>query len=84
MKVAIKNSLLLKERYILSMKVERYSMVPKPFLMAKRFGGKIELDSSYQSSLVLSMNSKTLHREEDKAIGRNNAFEFDLGMGITL
>jgi hypothetical protein len=66
------------------MKVERHFMVPKPFLKAKRLGGKIDLDSSHQSSLVMSMNSKSLHSEDDKAIGRNDVFEFDLGMGITL
>ena len=66
------------------MKVERHSMVPMPFLNAKRLGGSMEFDSSHQSSLVLSICSKTLHSEEDSAIGRKDVFEFDLGIGMTL
>jgi len=69
---------------MLPIKVERQSIVPMPFLNAKRLGGSMELDSSHQSSLVLSICSKTLQSEEDNAIGRNDVFEFDLGIGMTL
>lgn len=45
------------------MNVERYSIVPRygPFLEAKRLVGKMELVSSHQSSLDLSICSKILH-----------------------
>lgn len=83
-KVATKNSLSLKEWYILPIKVERHSIVPIPFLNAKRFEGKIELCSNHQSSRVLSIYSKVLHRAEERAIGRKEVLEFGLGIGITL
>lgn len=46
-KVAIENSLLLKEWYIFPMNDERHSIVPFPFLKAKRLSSKRELDSNH-------------------------------------
>lgn len=66
------------------MNVERHSEVPVPFLKAKRLGGRIEFDSSHQSSLHFNMCSKVLRREEDSAMGRNEVLELDLGMRMTL
>jgi hypothetical protein len=83
-KVATKNSLLLKEWYIFPMNDERHSIVPLPFLKAKRLSDRKELDSNHQSSLDLSMCSKILHKEEESAIGRNEVLEFCLAMGMTL
>jgi hypothetical protein len=66
------------------MKVEIHSIVPMPILNAKILGGNIELYSIYQSSRVLKMHSKDLHKTEDKAIGRKKLLVFGLGIGITL
>lgn len=63
--------------------VDRHSMVPTPFLNANKFSDKKELDSSHQSSLHFNIYLKTLHIEEDRAIGRNEVLEFGLGMGMT-
>jgi hypothetical protein len=68
---------------MLPMKVERHSIVPKPFLKTNKFAGKTELDSSHQSSLVFSIYSKTLQREEERAIGRKESLELGLGIGMT-
>jgi len=68
---------------MLPISVDRHSMVPTPFLNANKFADKIELDSNHQSSLDFNIYSKTLHREEDRAIGRKEVLEFDLGMGMT-
>jgi len=39
---------------------------------------------NHQSSLGLSMRSKILQSEKNKAIGRKELFEFAFGMGMTL
>lgn len=82
-KLATKNSLLLKEWYMFSMNDERHSIVPLPFLKAKRLSGRKELDSNHKSSLDLSMYSKILHKGEERVIGRNELLEFCLSMGMT-
>lgn len=58
-------------------------MVPLPFLKAYMMLDGIELNSSHQSSLFLSIYSNTLHKAEDKKIGRKDEFELALGIGIT-
>jgi len=68
---------------MLPISVDRHTMVPTPFLKANKFADKVELYSSHQSSLDFNKYSKTLHREEDRAIGRNEVpMEFGL-MGMT-
>jgi len=51
------------------MNVAKHSVVPRPFLNANILVDRIELDSSHQSSLDLSICSNILHREEEIAIG---------------
>lgn len=55
-------------------------MVPIPFLNANKLADRMEFDSSHQSSLDLSINSKTLHIEEESPIVRNEVLL--LGLGI--
>lgn len=59
-------------------------MVPRHFLNANILVDRIELDSSQQSSLDLSICSNILHREEEIAIGLKEVLEFCLGIGIIL
>jgi hypothetical protein len=66
------------------MNVARHSVVPRPFLNANILVDKIELDSSHQSSLDLSICSIILQREEEIAIGRKEVLEFCLGIGMIL
>jgi len=54
-----------------------------PFLKAKRLSARIELDSSHQSRRDLSMHSKILQRDEEKAMGRKEVLELGLGIEIT-
>jgi hypothetical protein len=44
----------------------------------------MELDSSHQSSLDLSICLNNLQSEEDRAIGRKEVLELGLGIGMTL
>jgi hypothetical protein len=62
----------------------RHSIVPIPFLNAKKLGGSIELCSSHQSSRDLSICSKFLHRAEKRTIGRKEELELNLGIEMTL
>jgi len=64
--------------------VERHSIVPTPFLNANTLGGRMELDSSHQSSLDLRICSNNLQSEDDSAIGRKEVLELGLGIGMTL
>ena len=69
---------------MLLIKIERHSIVPIPFLKAKRLDGKMELCSSHQSSRDFNIDSKILHKAEDRAMGRKEVFELGLGIGMTL
>lgn len=54
------------------------------FVNANMLGGRMELDSSHQSSLDLSICSNNLHSEDDRAIGRKEVLKLGLGIGMTL
>lgn len=60
-------------------KLARYFMQPLTFLKAYMFLDRFELFSSHQSSLFLSIYLNTLHKTEEKAIGRKVMFELALG-----
>lgn len=61
----------------------RHSRLPLPLRKANKLSNKIAFDSSHQSRRDLSMRSKILHKAEDKAIGRKEVEELDLGIGMT-
>lgn len=65
-------------------KVERHSIVPKPFLNAKRLDGKNELCSNHHLRLVLNICSNILYNAEERTIGRKEVLLFNLEIGITL
>jgi len=65
-------------------KLARQSVVPLPCLKADKLSGRIELDSSHQSSLFLKMCLTTLQSGEDKAIGWKELFKWAFGIEVTL
>lgn len=60
------------------------AMVPLPRLKANKLLGSMELDSSHQSNLFLKMCSTSLHKVDERAIGRKEMLEWALGIEMTL